>query len=348
MPNPYSPPGESATDIWFEQSNLVGAVLGGVAYGAHVIICADCVYHIVPRKNCAKRKSTLRSGLLLVYVFALFALGTINFAGNTRITQLMFIDNRAYPGGPNAWFKANYNNVNVTDGNAAYIIANFMADGLLLWRTYVVWDSLLVVIFPLLVFLASTAMSILTLFQSSRPDADLWSQTTVQFSVPYFSISIGLNIMLTLLLVIRLLCMSSYIGRTIGPAHGKTYISVAAMLLESATPYAVTGLIFIITYARNSNVQNLVLPVLSQVMCINPEIIIMRVAMGRAHDRSRSRPLSTDVELSRSARTSIKFATSTNSHLASKDTPSGLSLATTGSSITVMELQPAFNLPAIE
>lgn len=146
-------------------------------------------------------------------------------------------------------------------------------------------------------------MSILTLFQASRPDASLWTTVTIQFSLPYFSISIALNVLLTLLLVSRLFYMSVKARRTIGGEHGRTYISIAAMLLESAAPYAIVGLIFIITYARNSNVQNLVLPVLSQIMvrrpsfpppathdgrligslqCISPEVIILRVAIGRA------------------------------------------------------------------
>ena len=38
------------------------------------------------------------------------------------------------------------------------------------------------------------------------------------------------------------------------------------MLIESAAPYAIAAIVFIITYARNSNVQNLVLPVLAQIM----------------------------------------------------------------------------------
>ncbi len=138
------------------------------------------------------------------------------------------------------------------------------------------WNSLWIIAFPFLVYLGSTgktaprpiskpmptsltipprvAMSIMTLFQSSRPDASLWTTVTVQFSLPYFSISIALNVMLTLLLVVRLLYMSYSARRAIGGEHGRTYISIAAMLLESATPYAAVGLLFIITYARDSNV----------------------------------------------------------------------------------------------
>ena len=113
-------------------------------------------------------------------------------------------------------------------------------------------------------------MSFLTLYQASRPDASLWTHTTVQFSLPYFSVSISLNILLTLLLVGRLFYMSERAKRAIGREHAATYSSIASMLIESAVPYAVTGLIFIITYARNSNVQNLVLPVLGQIMVRTP------------------------------------------------------------------------------
>ena len=154
----YPPPGESSSDLWLERSNLVGTVLGGVAYGeylplftedgrallmacflcsispdptntsgVHVAVFAECLYHVLHRNtNGSKRK-----WLLVGFIWIMFAMGTVNLARTTRMTQLMFIDNRASPGGPNAWFTANYSNGVNTAGNAAYIIANFFADSLL-------------------------------------------------------------------------------------------------------------------------------------------------------------------------------------------------------------------------
>ena len=88
----------------------------------------------------------------------------------------------------------------------------------------------------------------------------------MQFTLPYFAISIPLNVLLTLLLVVRLLRMSYDLRETLGKEHGAAYTSIASTLIESATPYAIAGLVFIITYGRDSNVQNLVLPVLAQIM----------------------------------------------------------------------------------
>ena len=109
-------------------------------------------------------------------------------------------------------------------------------------------------------------MSILVIYQTTRPDASLWSTVSISFFIPYFSLAISLNIILTLLIVGRLLYLSRPVREVLGPAHAGTYTSVAAMMIESAAPYSIVSIIFIITYGRDSNVQNLILPVLSQIM----------------------------------------------------------------------------------
>ena len=77
------------------------------------------------------RAQRTRSTVLLTFVSLLFVMGTLNFACNTRITQLEFIDNRNFPGGPNAWLFTFYSIGVNTTGNAAYVIAYFLADALL-------------------------------------------------------------------------------------------------------------------------------------------------------------------------------------------------------------------------
>ncbi|TDL29699.1 hypothetical protein BD410DRAFT_833964 [Rickenella mellea] len=280
----YAPPGEDSSDLWLERSNFSGAFLGGVAYGIHVAVFSATLYFMT-------RKSSGQSKPLLVFVCALFTLGTITIACNTKFSEQMWIDDRNIPGGPIAWLETHYSDPVNTLGNAAYIFANFLADGVLLSRLWVVWHyNYFIMVIPVLAYLGSTgyffeAMSILTIFQSAQPGASLWTHTTVSFAVPYWSLSLSLNLVVTLLITTRLLMMRSKVIEVLGPEHSKTYTSVAAMMIESAAPYSVTGLIFIICYARNSFVQNLVLPVLGQIMCISPELIILRVSLGRAWSR---------------------------------------------------------------
>lgn len=123
------------------------------------------------------------------------------------------------------------------------------------------------------------------LFQLSQPNANLWTTTAVNFAIPYWSISTSLNILVTSLIVLRLLAIRSRTRAALSRYHARTYTSVAAMLVESAALYSCTALLFIITYARNSSIQNLVLPPLGQVQAICPLLIMWRVARGQAISR---------------------------------------------------------------
>ncbi|THH08338.1 hypothetical protein EW146_g9025 [Bondarzewia mesenterica] len=323
MSDSYSPPGESSADLWLERSNFAGMLVGGVAYGIHASVFAAAVYYMTR----GGPQQVFHRGFL-AFAAALFILGTINVAANTKFSQMMWIDDRAIAGGPNAWLAQDYTNpVNIL-GNAAYIFSNFLADGMIIYRLWIVWSyNYYVAAIPFLTFLASTALSILTIYQSARPGASLWSRTTIAFAVPYWSLSIALNILATLVIAARLLVMMRRIRQSgVGMHHARMYTSITAMVVESAALYSITGLIFIICYARNSNVQNIVLPVLGQVMCIAPELILLRVARGRAWSHNTGRTVSSSV-----------FIPNTKAHTGSDILPMYMVESARGQSTTAME-----------
>lgn len=75
-----------------------------------------------------KGKTAVSFYFLGLVVF-LFALGTFQIGGNTKFNEMMWIDDRNIPGGPDAWVAEHYDNPVNTFQNVAYIIANFLADG---------------------------------------------------------------------------------------------------------------------------------------------------------------------------------------------------------------------------
>lgn len=52
--------------------------------------------------------------------------------------------------------------------------------------------------------------------------------------------------------------------RRVMAGSGSEYISITSMMVESAALYTANGLIFLVSYAVNSPIQNLALPVLGQ------------------------------------------------------------------------------------
>ncbi|KLO11089.1 hypothetical protein SCHPADRAFT_831580 [Schizopora paradoxa] len=287
MSQSFAPPGESPSEIWFERSLFAGLNLENIAYGIHLCVFFTTMYYIFKTPPEVKKVGVTFTAIVCL----LFAMGTLNNGCGIKFTELMWIDDRNFPGGPPAWILANFNNSNNVVEEAAYIVANFVADASLIYRAYVIWNgNLYIIIIPVLAFLASTVLSVFTVFQSVQPNSSFWSTVTVQFAVPYYSLSMSLNIIISLIIAFRLLHMRRMIA-PLGNEHTKVYTSVAAMIIESAALFSGTSLIYIICYARNSNVQNLVQPVLDQVICIAPELIILRVAQGRAWTRDTSKRL---------------------------------------------------------
>ncbi|KAI0362158.1 hypothetical protein OH77DRAFT_1441428 [Trametes cingulata] len=268
---------EPAADLWFEQTNNAAVYIGAVAYGIHIVIfCLTAVGLIREKKK--------SNWPWLLFIFVLFGLGTANLCLNINFNELAWIDDRNYPGGPLAFLLEQQARPSNTAGNSAAIIITFLADGLLLYRCYRVWNKWYIMVIPILMWLAATILSALTTLQAARPTSSLWANNTLVVSVPYWSISIALSLLLTSLLIIRLMYIRHKIVSSLGPQYGKDYSSIAAMILESALPYGVVSLIFIVLYGLHNTAENLFIPLLVQVECISPMLIILRVCRGRAMD----------------------------------------------------------------
>jgi hypothetical protein len=127
-------------------------------------------------------------------------------------------------------------------------------------------------------------MGIMTLYKTSRPDSSLFSGVTVSFGLPYFTISVALNVLLTIIIAWRLLLHGRNLKNAVGLPSGivTIYRSVITMLVESSALYAVVSICFIVPYAMSHHASAIFLAVLSRVQIIAPLLIIRRVATQRA------------------------------------------------------------------
>jgi len=122
----------------------------------------------------------------------------------------------------------------------------------------------------------------------------------IDFGVPYYSISLSLNVLLTLMIVIRLILHNRKFRNVTGGLAGTNglYKAVVSMLVESCALYAVTFLLFIVPWASDDPVVNIFFPILAETQVIAPFLITLRVAnqstsgtVGSIHFGSRGRPI---------------------------------------------------------
>lgn len=127
MPNPYSPD-ETPSELFTEKTWLQGCILGSVAYGAQFALFVGCVSLLWKQTTGPERR---RNIALMTYVGVMFGLGTIFMVCSAAFTQLVFITDRNYPGGPDAvendFFAAPVDE----GGNVAFVLQCWLADALL-------------------------------------------------------------------------------------------------------------------------------------------------------------------------------------------------------------------------
>ncbi|KAN0101294.1 hypothetical protein V8E55_001278 [Tylopilus felleus] len=281
-------PAEDPQTLFSERCWLQGVIVSAVAYGITVSLYFLSFYLLVRDRNRVEFKNRLP---LLIYITLSFLLGTLFMCALATFTQMAFIDDRNYPGGPNA-FENNMFSIPVDDsGNAAFVLSNWLSDALLVWRFKVIYQRgrvplWIVMLFPCLMLAGSVALGIMFLIQVSTTNP--YVTNGINFTLPYLSLSLALNIILTIAIVLRLLMFRYRTVALLGPKHGTQYTSIAAMIIESAAIYSTISITFLVLFGLGNPVSQVFLQSLSQFQTIAALLIVFRVAQGKGWNEDTS------------------------------------------------------------
>ena len=104
------------------------------------------------------------------------------------------------------------------------------------------------------------------IYQTARPNDRIWNTVAANFGLPYFSISIALNILLTLMIVIRVVLYMRFIRTAKGASAGLDglYKGIVTVLIESSALYAVNSLLFVGPWGAGNHASDIFLPILAQ------------------------------------------------------------------------------------
>ncbi|KAH6911142.1 hypothetical protein BKA70DRAFT_1370860 [Coprinopsis sp. MPI-PUGE-AT-0042] len=222
----------------------------------------------IASKRSARGKRT--STILLLYMCLMLAVSTLYAAVQAHTVQDVYVDNRNYPGGPWTYFL----NSQTKAHNVMFYATLFL---LTCGRCWVIWrasgDMLayFVVGFPAMIIIGSFVMGTLWTIWSSSPGLSLYSDLPRKFGTAYYSLSLGVNILLTIL-----------IASLLPGEDAREYYSLAAIFVESAALYSVMAILFIVTYAIDHPINQIWLCVASNSQQIATYWIIYRVARGKA------------------------------------------------------------------
>lgn len=282
--NPYAP--QIPYWLYFaEKANFAGFLIGAIFYGIVIVLFFQCLGAIFSTTN--RQKGGTQWGLF-AYVMMMFSFVTVYTAMNLNLQSVSYIDNREFPGnddvppGPLGYQWLIHASGLSLVPNLMFILNNWLADGLLIYRCFTIYPtntSYSVIAFPCLAFLGSFATGLWFIYQTAQPNG-VWNMLPAKIGLPYFSISTGLSVLLTTILLARFIPHARNI-RTATGAQGRItgfYKAFLAILIESCGLYALNSLLFIIPWGIGSYVSSIFLPILAQTQAIAPFLIILRLA----------------------------------------------------------------------
>ncbi|KAG5353186.1 hypothetical protein C0989_009563 [Termitomyces sp. Mn162] len=252
--------------------------------GAQLTVFFVASYHIIGWSVSVKKRTFWLSFLCL-----LTAIATVNLACSIKFNRSAWIDERNYPGGPFDFLIQQQSRPILTVGNTASILGSFLADGILLYRVMILWDFIwYIIIPPTLFYIACVILSILTVIQIAAPD----STHIVNLSFPVWLVLMIINIILSAMIVVRILMMRRDVKSGLGAQYARPYGIIAAIVVEAALPFTILSIILLVLFGNQNTAQNLFVPLLVQVECLVPSLIIIRVIIRGSQDNTLTKPSS--------------------------------------------------------
>ncbi|KAF9223131.1 hypothetical protein BS17DRAFT_809024 [Gyrodon lividus] len=143
------------------------------------------------------------------------------------------------------------------------------------WATCIL-NCYCVVIEPSILWVATLGLGIVVDWASSSPGGDLFTCLASTLALSYDYISVFLNTTVT--------CM---VKKQLGNEYASAHFDVVSIIVESVLLYMLSGIAFLVSLGLESATS-----------CISPQMLILRVIMGRAWNKNTGRPQRTTIKLS--------------------------------------------------
>jgi len=257
--------------------SYAAAVLGCFTYGIYVVLAGISMYYLLQH-----RQHTKGQYVLIIYTCAMFTASTIYFCCAAKWSEIEFVEST-----DQALFATLLSSPIAIAKDTASVVSFWLADSLIIYRTYIVWGgNLWIIIIPCILFMAAVGSSIVLLVETARPGAGFGNPLISKFGTAFWSISVSLNVISTILIAGMLLYHDRKLRR-LGFQGNGPYTGIAAVLAESAALYSICGLIYIPLFARNMDLQYPFSPLFISAASIAPTLIVIRMALGVAVKESR-------------------------------------------------------------
>ncbi|KAG2069404.1 hypothetical protein BDR04DRAFT_1078191 [Suillus decipiens] len=269
-----------STDISRDAASIMSISLEGILYGFSVFMFLGTIYALTQNRRVqAINHSSLVVALLLLL------LSTAHIVVNIIRTEDGLVKYRdSFPGGPEAFF-SDVSQTTYLTKNVLYIMQTLLADGVLIYRCYVVWRSTWIIILPCMLWCGVLVTGVYAAYISSQARSNFFGGDLAPWVEAFLVLTIISNLLSSGLLAYRIWvieCSVSTVRTT-----KSTIVPILRALMDSAILYSAFLFPGLICFLASNIGGIVVLDMAMPIMSIAFYMVLIRIAINR------NRPLST-------------------------------------------------------
>ncbi|OCH89294.1 hypothetical protein OBBRIDRAFT_835928 [Obba rivulosa] len=267
-----------------DEAAIVTTIVEAILYGFSLLLFGLTIQVLLERGWERRQHDRLMLGVSVL----LFTLSTIHMI--TVIILLingLVIDRDEFPGGTVAYF-SQPSVFPFVFKSAIYAAQTLTGDAILIYRCYILWQSIWVVALPFLMWFAVLATGIgavtfCALTPVSGAHSGVFATHLGQWITAFYSSTLATNLITTSLLAYKIWT----INRRIASMRQRSLMHVARIVVDAGTLYSMSLIVSIATYAVKANI-HLIVDAVTQVIAISFYMIIIRVSRASSKLRNTS------------------------------------------------------------
>ncbi|KAG2134045.1 uncharacterized protein EDB93DRAFT_1092967 [Suillus bovinus] len=270
----------ASTGIALDAACLMAVALEGIVYGFSVLLFVGTMWTLTwkQRMQDVNRPIAIVAILLLIISTAHIVVNII------RVEDGLVKYRDTYPGGPVAFF-ADPSQPTLSILHALYILQTLLADGVVIYRCYVVWQSILVVILPCMLWCSVAVTGVFVIYSYSAVTnitGDFFANVVGQpthWVTAFFASTMSTNLLSSGLLVYRIWTVERNIS-TVRTTRN-TLIPILRMLVDAAVLYTVVLFIALVLYLCANNGEEPAVDMIMPIISIAFYMVLIRLAINR-------------------------------------------------------------------
>ncbi|KAG2033009.1 hypothetical protein BDR03DRAFT_712893 [Suillus americanus] len=232
--------------IPLDTAAIMSSVLEGILYGFSVLMFVGTIWIITYKRRI---RNVNRPAVAVATL--LFLLSTTHMVvGIIRVEDGLVKQRDTYPGGSAAFF-ANVAEETFVVKDAIIILQTLLGDGVVIYRCYIVWQSVWIIIIPCVMWCGIAAFGTYGVYCFSRaPNGSIFTNQTGHFVATFMTLTLATNLLSSGLLAYRI-WMSERKVSGIRATKGKMYL--LRVLVDAAILYSTALCSSLICFALSNN-----------------------------------------------------------------------------------------------